>query len=389
LDIIITFITFEIKSMLSRTLEKTIKDKINSGKAIVVVGARQVGKTTLLKKILKEKKYLLLDADDPTTRNLLSNPNTEEIKTIIGGSKYVFLDEAQRIPGIGLTLKIITDQFKDVQLFVSGSSSFDLGNEINEPLTGRKWEYELFPISWEEYENEFGYIKSEQLLENRLLYGFYPDVINKQGREKETLKNLVNSYLYRDILAFSGIRRPEVLEKLVQALALQIGSEVNYNELSQIVGINKVTVQKYIEVLEKGYIVFRLSSFSRNLRNEIKQNRKIYFYDNGIRNMILGNFTQLDLRPDKGALWENFLVSERRKQNLYKDTFSKMYFWRTKQQQEIDFVEENNGQLTGFEFTWNKKKNLKFPKTFTSTYDAGGIAIHRENFREFVTILKE
>ncbi len=371
--------------MFDRTIENTIKDKFNGGKAIVVVGARQVGKTTLLKEILKDKNYLFLDADDPSTRKLLQSPTTEQIRTFIGQYKYVFLDEAQRIPGIGLTLKIITDQFKDVQLFVSGSSSFDLGNELNEPLTGRKWEYELFPLSWEEYENKIGLIKSEQQIENRLLYGLYPEVINNQGKERETLKNLVNSYLYRDILAFSDIRKPEVFEKLLQALALQMGSEVNYNELSQLIGINKITVQKYIEILEKGYLVFRLNSFSRNIRNEIKQNRKVYFYDNGIRNMIIGNFGPLDLRTDKGALWENFLISERRKQNLYKDTFSKMYFWRTKQQQEIDYVEENNGKITGFEFKWKAGK-VKFPRNFTEIYKAKGLVIDRNNFREFVSI---
>ncbi len=371
--------------MFQRTIENIIKDKINGGKAIVVLGARQVGKTTLIKNILKDIDYLFLDADDPSTRSLLTNPNTEQIRTIIADNKFIFIDEAQRVAGIGLTLKIITDQFKDVQLFVSGSSSFDLGNALNEPLTGRKWEYELFPISWEEYESSIGFIKSEQQLENRLLYGMYPEVINNQGKERETLKNLVNSYLYRDILAFSDIRKPEVLEKLLQALALQMGSEVNYNELSQIVGINKITVQKYIEVLEKGYIIFRLNSFSRNLRNEIKQNRKIYFYDNGIRNMIIGNFNQLDLRDDKGALWENFLVSERRKQNIYKDTFSKMYFWRTKQQQEIDFVEEKNGEISGYEFKWNNKK-IKVPEKFIETYNAKGFLIDRKNFREFVKI---
>ncbi|MFW5983514.1 MAG: ATP-binding protein, partial [bacterium] len=355
--------------MIKRYLESTIRNKINTGKAIVLVGARQVGKTTLLKIILNDLEYLFLDGDDPTVRSLLSNPNTEQIRTIIGDNKHIFLDEAQRIQGIGLTLKIITDQFKHVQLLVSGSSSFDLGNELNEPLTGRKWEYELFPISWEEYENNIGFLKSEQQLENRLLYGFYPEVINNQGNEKETLKNLVNSYLYRDILAFSDIRKPEVLEKLLQALALQMGSEVNYNELAQIVGINKTTVQNYIDILEKGYIVFRLNSFSRNLRNEIKQTRKIYFLDNGIRNMIIGNFNPLALRVDKGALWENFLVSERLKQNNYKESFSKMFFWRNQQQQEIDFVEEIAGQVFAYEFKWNKKK-VKFPKKFVATYNA-------------------
>jgi uncharacterized protein len=205
--------------MFERTIGARIKDKINSGKAIVVVGARQVGKTTLLKEILKDKEYLFLDADDPSTRNLLESPTTEQIRTFIGEHKYIFLDEAQRIQGIGLSLKIITDQFKGVQLFVSGSSSFDLGNALNEPLTGRKWEYELFPITWEEYENKIGFVKSEQQIENRLLFGLYPEVINNQGKERETLKNLVSSYLYRDILAFSDIRKPEVLEKTVTSLS--------------------------------------------------------------------------------------------------------------------------------------------------------------------------
>jgi uncharacterized protein len=369
----------------TRTIEKAIREKFSSGKAIVVVGARQVGKTTLLKEILKDRSYLFLDADDPSTRSLLQNPTTEQIRTLLGEYKYVFLDEAQRIAGIGLTLKIITDQFKDVQLFVSGSSSFDLGNALNEPLTGRKWEYEMFPISWEEYENGVGFVKSEQQVENRLLYGFYPEVINNQGKERETLKNLVNSYLYRDILVFSEIRKPEILEQLLQALALQMGSEINYNELAQLIGVNKITIQKYVDILEKGYIVFRLKSFSRNLRNEIKQNRKIYFYDNGIRNMIIGNFNPLSLRLDKGALWENFLVSERRKQNIYKDTFAKMYFWRTQQQQEIDFVEEKDGELSAFEFKW-KSKTVKFPKTFSDAYQVKEFAIDRANFRSFVTL---
>lgn len=370
--------------MFTRTLENLIKNKINSGKAIVVVGARQVGKTTLINTLLKDQDFLFLDADDPATRSLLQQPTTEQLRTIIGHHKFIFLDEAQRIPGIGLTLKIITDQFKQVQLYVSGSASFELGNQLNEPLTGRKWEYELFPVSWEEYENKIGIIKSEQQLENRLLYGFYPDVLNNQGDEREVLKNLVNSYLFRDILAFSDIRKPEVLEKLVQALALQMGSEVNYNELSQLIGINKITVQKYIEILEKSYLVFRLNSFSRNLRNEIKQNRKIYFYDNGIRNMVIGNFNPINLRVDKGALWENFLVSERRKQHLYKSTFASMYFWRTKQQQEIDFVEELNGSIHGYEFKWKQDKRTKFPQNFLTSYNATATVIDRSNFREFV-----
>jgi predicted AAA+ superfamily ATPase len=372
--------------MYIRTLSEIIKKKIGLGKAILLIGPRQVGKTTLVKSIISDQNYLFLDCDDPTVRSVLNNPNTEQIRSIIGSQKLIFIDEAQRISGIGLTLKIIIDQFKDVQLFVSGSSSFDLTNEVNEPLTGRKWEYIMLPISWEELEQTQGYLVSEQQLENRLLYGFYPDVLNNPGEEREILKLLVNSYLYRDILAYSNIRKPDILEKLVQALALQIGSEVNYNELAQTVGVDKNTVANYIDILQKGFVIFKIDSFNKNLRNEIKKNKKIYFYDNGVRNMVLGNFNNLELRQDTGALWENFLMSERMKQNIYKSSYAKMYFWRTKQQQEVDLVEEKNGELTGFEFKWNAKKNSKLPKTFVNEYKAIEKIVDRNNFREFVKI---
>lgn len=372
--------------MYTRTLSKLIASKIGNGKALILIGARQVGKTTLIRKLIEDEKFLFLDGDDPVVRSLLNTPNTEQIRSIIGSHKIIFIDEAQRIDGIGLTLKIITDQFKEVQLLVSGSSSFDLSKELNEPLTGRKWEYELFPISWEEFEAHHGYLVAEQQLENRLLYGLYPDVLNNPGEEKQILQQLVNSYLYKDILAYSNIRKPAVLEKLVQALALQIGSEVNYNELAQIVGIDKNTVANYIDILQKGYVIFKLDSFSRNLRSEIKKNKKIYFYDNGVRNMILASFNTLELRQDTGALWENFLMSERLKQNTYKGKFTKMYFWRNKQQQEVDLVEEENGVITGFEFKWNAKKKTKLPKTFVDEYHAAEVIVDRSNFREFVSI---
>lgn len=372
--------------MYERSLSLVIAEKTDGNKAIVVIGPRQVGKTTLIQHFLQDRKHLFLDADDPTVRALLTNPNTEELRRIIGNATTIFIDEAQRVPGIGITLKIITDQFKAVQLFVSGSSSFQLSNELNEPLTGRKWEYELLPISWEEYEQHHGYLIAEQQVENRLLYGFYPDVLNHPGEEKDILKQLVNSYLYRDILAYANIRKPEILEKLVQALALQIGNEVNYNELAQTVGVDRKTIENYVKILGQGYVIFSLGSYKKNLRNEIKKRRKIYFYDNGIRNTIIGNFNSIDIRQDKGALWENFLVSERKKQYAYKNSFLNSYFWRTRQQQEVDYIEELDGKLTGFEFKWKAKSGLKLPKTFTETYTADTKIIDRSNFRDFVVI---
>jgi predicted AAA+ superfamily ATPase len=322
-----------------RTLHQIIQKKMGHGKAIIISGPRQVGKTTLIKNLLGEKAHLFLDCDDPVTRRLLDKPSTAELRSLLGKHKIVFIDEAQRINSIGLTMKIITDQFKEVQLIATGSSSFELGNRLNEPLTGRKWEYTLLPISWEELEERDGYLNSEQQLENRIRFGMYPDVLNHPGDEIDILRQLVNSYLFRDIQALSDIRKPEVLDKLVQALALQIGNEVNYNELAQLIGVDKNTIASYIDIMEKGYIIFKLTAFSRNIRNEIKKNRKIYFYDTGVRNMVIGNFDPLDSRVDKGMLWENFLIAERFKQNVYKKQLVRMHFWRTTQQQEVDLVE--------------------------------------------------
>jgi len=370
--------------MINRVLGDIINSKLGKGKAIIITGPRQVGKTTLVKNIIGDKGYLFLDGDDPTVRRLLTNPNTEEIKSIIGKNKIVFIDEAQRIENIGITLKIITDQFKTVQLLVSGSSAFELNNKLNEPLTGRKWEYHLFPISWKELEDNLGFVKASQQLELRLLYGMYPDVINNVGEEREVLQQLGNSYLYKDILSFSGIRKPDILEKLLQALALQTGNEVSYNELSQLLGIDKNTVSNYIDILEKAFVVFKLKSFSKNLRNEIKANQKIYFYDTGIRNMVIGNFNALELRQDKGALWENFLISERMKKLNYESSIARPYFWRTVQQQEIDYVEEIAETITGYEIKWNDKAKVKIPKLFSETYDTKINVLTRENFRTFL-----
>ena len=370
--------------MLKRLLQTKIEGKLGQGKAIILIGPRQVGKTTLLTNILKDKEYLFLDGDDPTVRNILENINTASLKQLIGKNKIVFVDEAQRIQNIGLTLKLITDQLKPVQLIVSGSSAFELNNLTREPLTGRKWEYKLYPVSWREFEDHYGYLESEQQLELRLVYGMYPDVLNYPGEEIEVLKNLTESYLYKDLFSLGNIRKPEILEKLLSALAYQVGNEVSFNELAQLTGVDKNTVIKYVDVLKKGYVIFSLPSFSRNLRNEIKTNQKIYFYDNGVRNAIIGNFNSTANRDDIWSLWENFLISERLKMNEYKGSLAKRYFWRTVSQQEIDYVEEENGKISAYEFKWNPKTKFKIPKTFVNTYDTEVLKIDRSNFRDFI-----
>lgn len=372
--------------MITRFIENTILSKMNSGKAIILLGPRQTGKTTLLGKIARQVgEFLLLDCDDPVVRSQLENANTEEIKQIVGKYKLIFIDEAQRIKNIGLTLKIITDKLKDIRLLVSGSSSIDLSSEISEPLTGRKWEYFLFPVSWSELYNHFGHLTSLQQLETRLVFGMYPEVINNPGSEIEILRQLSGSYLYKDVLTFQGIRKPELLEKLLRALAFQIGSEVSYNELASLLQVDKKTISNYIDLLEKAFIVFRLQPFGRNLRSEINTSRKIYFYDTGIRNAVVANFNSLNLRNDTGALWENFLMSERMKNNHYKGIWANSFFWRTTQQQEIDYIEELDGKLFAYEFKWKPAKNSRFPKTFINAYPGASTKfVSNENFLEFV-----
>lgn len=370
--------------MIERSLYGIIKNRFFKGKAIIILGPRQVGKTTLILELLKKKEYLFLNGDDPAIREMLQNISTAKLKTIIGNHKIVFIDEAQRIDDIGITLKLITDQIKDVQLLVSGSSAFEINNKTQEPLTGRKFEYHLYPISWEEYERNVGYLEASQQLEERLIFGMYPDVINNRSEAREVLKHLSSSYLYKDVLGLTGIRKPEVLDKLLKALALQLGSEVSYNELAGLLEIDKGTVSKYIDVLEKSFIVFQLNSFSRNQRNEIKNNRKIYFYDNGIRNIIISNLNPMELRNDKGALWENFLIAERIKIQSYHSIYANNYFWRTVQKQEIDFIEESEGKINAYEFKWKSGGRKRIPKSFLANYEAAGHTIDKENFRDFV-----
>ncbi len=371
--------------MIDRIIEKQLQKKLKDNKAIIILGPRQVGKTTLLNKLFTSSDTLWLNGDDSDTRTLLEKPNATKLKSIIGKNKYLIIDEAQRIQNIGVCIKIVTDQLKNVKVIATGSSALELANKINEPLTGRKWEFFLYALSFQEMVNHHGLLNEKRLLENRMLYGYYPDVINNPNEAKSIIKSLADSYLYKDVLIWENIKKPEKLERLIQALAFQIGSEVSYNELGQTCGLDKETVEKYIQILEKAFIIFRLNSFSRNLRNELKKSRKIYFFDNGIRNAVINQFSPLASRNDIGALWENFIISERFKHTHYQQIYCNRYFWRTTAQQEIDYIEEKDGALLAWEFKWNSKKKTNFTKTFTNLYHPLETdTISPENMEDFV-----
>jgi len=297
----------------------------------------------------------------------------------------VVLDEAQRVENIGITLKLLADNFPEIQIIATGSSSFDLSNKISEPLTGRKNEFFLFPLSLEELSQAYADIELDRLLEKRIVLGMYPAIVFGENDFRKNLKSLAQSYLYKDALQHQDLRNPEALEKLLQALALQVGNEVSYNELASLVGINKNTIMKYIRLLEQAFIVFRLTPFSKNLRNELKKLRKIYFFDTGIRNAIINNLNPLNLRTDAGSLWENFLISERIKLNFNHGAETKTYFWRTRDGQEMDYIEDAQGKISGFEIKWQKDK-LKKHKNFLEAYPESRLdLINKKNYKKFLT----
>jgi len=356
--------------LIERFLAKKIEARLFKGKAILIFGPRQVGKSTLTESLLKQlsQPFFYLTGDELDTRNELSTSNSVRLNLLFGDHKLVFIDEAQRIPGIGLILKICVDQLKDVQVIATGSSSFDLANASNEPLTGRKFEFFLYPLSFIEMVQYHGLLKEKRLLEHRLIFGYYPEVVTHQGEERERLKLLAGSYLYKDLLMLEQIKKPLILEKLLKALALQLGSEVNYLELGQLVGADKNTVEKYLDLLEKAFVIFRVPAFNRNVRTELKKGKKVYFFDCGIRNAILGNFNPLANRMDVGGLWENYFLIERMKYQANRGVAANFYFWRTTTQQEIDFIEEEVGKLSAFECKWSNKASVRFPSTFTKAY---------------------
>ncbi|KPQ13799.1 MAG: ATPase with DUF4143 domain [Algoriphagus marincola HL-49] len=372
---------------IDRKIFEKLFSKFGSGKATILLGPRQVGKTTLVKKLAETQgEFLYLNADEPSVISSLSRPSLPFLKAYLSNSKTVVIDEAQRIPDIGITLKLIIDNFQDLNLIVTGSSSLELANQIHEPLTGRKWEFQLFPFSWAELIQAFGFPHMISALEKHLVFGSYPEVVTNSGNEIEILKNLASSYLYKDLLNFQGIRKPELLHKILQALAWQMGSEVSMNELGRTVQADKNTVSNYLDLLEKAFIVFRLQPFSRNLRSEISSSRKYYFIDNGIRNSVIGNYSALGNRQDIGPIWENFLISERVKLLSYNGFHGKNYFWRLARGGEIDYIEEIDGQLYPFEFKWNPKAKVRTPKAFIENYKSAPVqVIHRENFMEWLS----
>ena len=358
--------------MIPRLLTNTIRQRVtDSNKIIVLYGPRQVGKTTLVRELIKELPYrsLAVNADELVYQTVLSGRDLAQMKLLVAGYELLFIDEAQRIPDVGINLKILHDALPDLKIIATGSSSFELANKTKEALTGRTWTYELFPISLGELSQQENTFALQQRLGELLRFGSYPDTLQlpNAADKAQYLRELSLAYLYKDVLEMASIRHADKLRRLLQLLSFQVGSEVSPNELGNALGMSKDTVNTYLDLLEKAFVIFRLSGFSRNLRKEVSKMGKIYFYDLGIRNVLIDNFQPLDLRTDVGALWENFLVVERRKRNAYTNQFANAYFWRTYTGAELDYVEEANGQLTGFEFKFSRKA-AKAPASWLATY---------------------
>lgn len=372
--------------MVKRFIEQQLKEKFHKNKVVIVLGPRQTGKTTLLRQLITDQKGVYwLSGDEYDIQKAFENPTSSALKAFIGNPTLVVIDEAQNIDNIGRALKLMVDNYPEVQIIATGSSAFDLSNKTSEPLTGRKFEFRLFPFSLSEMIEHHGWLEESRLLKHRLVFGMYPEIVKNQGEEKELLKLLTESYLFRDILMLESIKKPDKLVKLLQALAYQVGSEVSYNEIANLIGLDSKTVEVYIDLLEKSFVVFRLHSFSRNLRNELKKSKKVYFYDNGIRNAIISNYNYFDVREDQGALWENYLIAERVKYNHYHKNYVNSFFWRTKDQQEIDYIEEKEGKLFAYEMKWNSQKKHKITKTFTKAYPKSEVTIvHPENYHEWL-----
>lgn len=374
--------------ILQKQLEK-LKKLAVPGKVVVIYGARRTGKTTLLKEFLKNesKAHLMVSGEDITVHSYLSSQSVEKLTAFVGKAKLLVVDEAQKIPNIGLNLKLVVDHLSGIRIVVTGSSSFDLARHTGEPLTGRKYRLKLFPLAQMEIGQIENIHQTEANLENRLIYGSYPEVVLMQdNREREKyLKEIVSSYLYKDILELDGIRHSGKIIRLLQLIAFQIGKEVSLSELGTSLSMSKNTAERYLDLLEKAFVLQRLTGFSRNLRNEITKNCRYYFLDNGVRNALINNFNLFHQRNDCGELWENYLVMERLKKQEYQDIQANNYFWRTYTKQEIDFVEDREGRLFGYEMKWGKAKP-KIPKLWQLAYPGSSFElINRQNYLKFIT----
>jgi uncharacterized protein len=373
------------RKMIQRTQHKEIEKLLFKGKAIIVFGARQVGKTSLIRAAIKRTTFVWLNGDEPDTQILLENITTDRLKMLVGNNKILVIDEAQMIHNIGLLIKRMVDNFPEIQVIASGSSAFELADKTKESMVGRKVELQLFPVSFNEMVQHTSSITEIRLVPHRLVFGYYPEVVTNVGKEEMILNDLVDGFLFKDILNLDGIKKSSTLQRLVQMLAFRVGSEINNTSLANDLGINRLTVEKYIDILEKNFIVFSLHAFSKNQDNELKKGRKVYFWDNGLRNRIIKNLNPIELRNDIGALWENFIVSERKKKLFYEQQYKETYFWRNTQQAEIDYLEIKNTEIEAFEIKYNPKQKVKFTKSFTSNYNPKTTqVINSENFWEFL-----
>jgi len=370
---------------ISRTIQPRIQQNLSTGKAVVIYGPRQIGKTTLVKQLIdQEPDSVYLNCDEPDIRTALTDRTSTELKNFIGNKKLVVMDEAQRVKNIGITLKLLVDNFQDLKVVATGSSAFSLSNQIAEPLTGRTHEFHLYPLSITELSSVYSAIEVDRIREKLLIFGSYPEVVTVPDQAQSIIENIARNYLYKDVLEYQDLRNTEAVEKLLQALALQLGSEVSYTELANLVGLDYKTVEKYIRVLEQAFVIFRLTPFSRNLRKELSKKRKIFFWDCGVRNALIRNFNPLSLRNDQGALWENFLIAQRIIAKLNQGASFNRYFWRMWGGREIDYVEEQAGALSSFEIKFGSKQ-AKAPPIWRETYPQASFAVvNQSNWQEFL-----
>lgn len=373
------------RDIIQRRISEDIRKHMFKGKAIVIMGPRQCGKTTLLNQLFDAGQQMLyLNCDDARDRQALEAKSIAALKSLVGSNKLVLIDEAQRVVDIGLSLKMMVDNIPGTQVIATGSSSFELANRINEPMTGRKYEYHLHPFAQQELAEHHGSWNEQKMLERRLIFGSYPDIVKTPGEEADLLNLLVGSYLFKDVFMFQDLRRPELLEKLLRALALQVSSEVSYTELARLTGSDHNTIQRYVHLLEQAYVIFRLYNFSRNKRNEIKKSRKIYFWDNGVRNSLINDFRQAELRDDIGKLWENFLVCERMKYLANNRIHRSSFFWRNVHQSEIDYLETYEDKLDAYEMKWNPRRKA-IASAFLKLYPTAEVnTVHRKNYPAFL-----